>query len=70
MLGTRLNRSRVQVLQEQWDPTYCGHSCGFRPGCSAHQAVAQVQRYVAAGYGELEHTFVSHPRGDAAIKRS
>jgi hypothetical protein len=68
MLGTGLNRSRV--LQEQWDPTFSGHSYGFRPGRSAHQAVAQAQRYVAAGYGDLEHTFVGHPRGDAAMKRS
>src|SRR5712672_3309416 len=39
-----------QVLQKQWDPTFSEHSYGFRPGRSAHQAVAQAQRYVAAGY--------------------
>src|SRR5206468_6673650 len=38
-------------LQEQWDPTFSKRSYGFRPGRSAHQAVAQAQRYVAAGYG-------------------
>jgi Reverse transcriptase (RNA-dependent DNA polymerase) len=27
------------------------HSYGFRPGRSAHQAVAQAQQYIAAGYG-------------------
>jgi RNA-directed DNA polymerase len=32
------------------DPTFSGHSYGFRPGRSAHQAVAQAQRYIAAGY--------------------
>ena len=26
------------------------HSYGFRPGRSAHQAVVQAQRYIAAGY--------------------
>ena len=39
-----------QVLQEQWDSTFSEYSYGFRPGRSAHQAVAQAQRYVAAGY--------------------
>src|SRR5919112_3373481 len=39
-----------QVLQERWDPTFSEHSYGFRPGRSAHQAVAQAQRYVAEGY--------------------
>jgi retron-type reverse transcriptase len=37
-------------LQERWDPTFSEHSYGFRPGRSAHQAVAQAQRYIADGY--------------------
>ena len=45
-----IQQALLQVLQEQWDPTFSGHSYGFRPGRSAHQAVAQAQRYVAAGY--------------------
>ena len=40
----------LQVLQEQWDSTFSEYSCGFRPGRSAHQAVAQAQRYIAEGY--------------------
>src|SRR3979490_3208678 len=40
----------MQVLQEGWDPTFSEHSYGFRPGRSAHQAVAQAQRYIAEGY--------------------
>ena len=40
----------LQVLQPQWDPTFSEHSYGFRPGRSAHQAVAQAQSYVAEGY--------------------
>lgn len=40
----------LQVLQRQWDPTFSEHSYGFRPGRSAHQAVAQAQRYIAEGY--------------------
>ena len=41
----------MQVLQRQWDPTFSDSSYGFRPGRSAHQAVAQAQQYIAAGYG-------------------
>jgi RNA-directed DNA polymerase len=40
----------MQVLQRQWDPTFSDHSYGFRPGRSAHQAVAQAQQYIAAGH--------------------
>jgi RNA-directed DNA polymerase len=40
----------LQVLQRKWDGTFSDHSYGFRPGRSAHQAVAQAQRYIAAGY--------------------
>jgi RNA-directed DNA polymerase len=40
----------LQVLQKRWDRTFSEHSYGFRPGRSAHQAVAQAQRYIAAGY--------------------
>ena len=37
-------------LQPLWDPTFSEHSYGFRPGRSAHQAVAQAQAYVIEGY--------------------
>src|SRR5271168_1529916 len=40
----------LQVLQRRWDPTFSDHSYGFRPGRSAHQAVAQAQQYMAEGY--------------------
>src|ERR1700756_4292837 len=46
-----LQQAVMQVLQRQWDPTFSDHSYGFRPGRSAHQAVAQAQRYLAEGYG-------------------
>jgi RNA-directed DNA polymerase len=45
-----IQQSLLQVLQERWDPTFSKHSYGFRPGRSAHQAVAQAQRYVVEGY--------------------
>jgi RNA-directed DNA polymerase len=64
-----IQQALLQVLQEQWDPTFSGHSYGFRPGRSAHQAVAQAQRYVAAGNSvvvdlDLEKFFdrVNHDR--------
>jgi RNA-directed DNA polymerase len=41
----------MQVLQKQWDRTFSDSSYGFRPGRSPHQAVAQAQQYIAAGYG-------------------
>ena len=46
-----IQQALLQVLQERWDPTFSEHSYGFRPGRSAHQAVAQAQHYVAEGYG-------------------
>lgn len=46
-----IQQAVLQVLQQRWDPTFSEHSYGFRPGRSAHQAVAQAQYYVASGYG-------------------
>ena len=45
-----IQQALLQVLQKRWDSTFSGHSYGFRPARSAHQAVAQAQRYVAEGY--------------------
>jgi len=45
-----IQQAVLQVLQERWDPTFSEHSYGFRPGRSAHQAVAQAQAYIAEGY--------------------
>src|SRR4029450_632584 len=44
-----IQQALLQVLQGQWDPTFSEHSYGFRPGRSAHQAVAQAQCYIAEG---------------------
>jgi RNA-directed DNA polymerase len=41
----------MQVLQKRWDRTFSESSFGFRPGRSAHQAVAKAQRYIADGHG-------------------
>jgi RNA-directed DNA polymerase len=50
VLDRVVQQAVMQVLQQQWNPTFSEHSYGFRPGRSAHQAVAQAQQYVAAGY--------------------
>jgi RNA-directed DNA polymerase len=66
----------MQVLQRQWDPTFSNFSYGFRPGRSAHQAVAQAQRYIAEGYNwvidlDLEKFFdrVNHDKLRAQIAK-
>jgi RNA-directed DNA polymerase len=66
----------MQVRQRQWDPTFSEHSHGFRPGRSAHQAVAKAQPYIAAGNRwvvdlDLEKFFdrVNHDKLMAAIVR-
>ena len=38
------------VLGPLWDETFSDNSFGFRPGRSAHDAVAQAQSYLVAGY--------------------
>jgi RNA-directed DNA polymerase len=45
-----IQQAVMQVLQRRWDRTFSDHSYGFRPGRSAHQAVAQAQQYIAEGY--------------------
>ena len=49
VLDRFIQQAVMQVLQEEWDPTFSEHSYGFRPGRSAHQAVARAQEYIGAG---------------------
>jgi RNA-directed DNA polymerase len=51
VLDRFIQQAVMQVLQRRWDTTFSNHSYGFRPGRSAHQAVAQAQQYIAGGYG-------------------
>ena len=44
-----IQQAVLQRLQPQWDPTFSEHSYGFRPGRSAHQAVAQAQHRPYSG---------------------
>jgi RNA-directed DNA polymerase len=51
VLDRLVQQAVLQVLQPRWDPTFSEYSYGFRPGRSAHQAIAQAQTYIAEGYG-------------------
>ena len=51
VLDRFIQQAVLQVLQRRWDRTFSQHSYGFRPGRSAHHAVAQAQQYIADGYG-------------------
>jgi RNA-directed DNA polymerase len=50
VLDRFIQQAVMQVLQRQWDRTFSDHSYGFRPGRSAHQAVAKAQQHIAAGH--------------------
>src|SRR5215467_3497135 len=76
VLDRFVQQAVLQVLQGRWDPTFSEHSHGFRPGRSAHQAVAKAQQYVGAGRRwvvdlDLEKFFdrVNHDRLMSAIAR-
>jgi RNA-directed DNA polymerase len=69
VLDRFIQQAVMQVLQRRWDRTFSPGSYGFRPGRSAHQAVAQAQQYIAEGYGwcvdlDLEKVFdrVNHDK--------
>jgi RNA-directed DNA polymerase len=51
VLDRFIQQAVMQVLQGRWDRTFSDHSYGFRPGRSAHQAVALAQEYIAQGHG-------------------
>ena len=69
VLDRMVRQAVMQVLQGRWDAAFSEHSHGFRPGRSAHQAVAKAQQYIAAGCAwvgdlDLEKFFdrVNHDR--------
>lgn len=49
VLDRVIQQALVIVLTPILDPTFSESSHGFRPGCSAHGAVAEAKRYVADG---------------------
>jgi RNA-directed DNA polymerase len=50
VLDRFIQQAVMQVLQADWDRTFSETSFGFRPGRSAHQAVAKAQTYIASGH--------------------
>lgn len=50
VLDRFIQQSILQVLQGKWDTTFSENSYGFRPGRSAHQAIAKAQSYLNEGY--------------------
>lgn len=46
-----VQQAMLQVLEPILDPTFSTSSYGFRPGCSAHGALAKAREYVAEGRG-------------------
>src|ERR1700678_247202 len=76
VLDRFIQQAVMQVLQRRWDSTFSDHSYGFRPRRSAHQAVAQAQRYIAEGHSwcvdlDLEKFFdrVNHDKLMAQIAK-
>jgi RNA-directed DNA polymerase len=76
VLDRMVQQAVMQVLQARWDAEFSEHSHGFRPGRSAHQAVAKAQQYVAEGRRwvvdlDLEKFFdrVNHDKLMASIAR-
>lgn len=49
VLDRRMQRALVQVRQPAWGGTFSDGSDGFRPGRSAHHAIAQAQQDLDAG---------------------
>ena len=49
VLDRFIQQATLQVLQPIWDSSFSDRSYGFRPGRSAHQAVAKAQEYLSQG---------------------
>jgi RNA-directed DNA polymerase len=50
VLDRFIQQAVLQVLQADWDGTFSDASFGFRPGRSAHMAVAKAQEHIASGH--------------------
>jgi len=50
VLDRLIQQACLQVLSPLYEPTFSPHSYGFRPGKSAHQALAAAREHVAAGH--------------------
>jgi RNA-directed DNA polymerase len=45
-----IQQALLQAIQPEWDRSFSHSSYGFRPGRSAHQAIAQAQSHIRDGY--------------------
>lgn len=75
VLDRFIQHALLQVLQPVWDGAFSEGSYGFRPGRSAHQAIAQAQRHLETGYSwvvdlDLEKFFdrVNHDKLMSRVK--
>jgi len=50
VLDRLIQQALLQVLQPIFDPTFSDGSFGFRPGRSAHGAIARAREHMAAGH--------------------
>ncbi len=50
VLDRLIQQALAQALSPLFEPGFSAHSYGFRPGRSAHQAVAAAQAYIQDGY--------------------
>ena len=76
VLDRFIQQAIAQVIQAQWEPHFHPNSYGFRPNCSAHQAVHEMQAKIRQGYRwvvdtDIEAFFdrVNHDRLMARLKR-
>lgn len=76
VLDRFVQQAVLQVMQPLFEPTFSDHSYGFRPGRSAHQAVARAQEHIREGNTwvvdmDLEKFFdrVNHDRLMARVAR-
>lgn len=76
VLDRLIQQAILQVIQPVWEPTFSEYSYGFRPGRSAHMAVAKAQEYIGDGCDftvdiDLEKFFdnVNHDRLMAAVAK-
>jgi RNA-directed DNA polymerase len=76
VLDRLIQQALAQALSPMFEPRFSAHSYGFRPGRSAHQAVAAAQTYIQDGYDwvvdiDLEKFFdrVNHDRLMARVAR-
>jgi RNA-directed DNA polymerase len=75
VLDRFIQQALLQGLQPAWDGTFADGSYGFRPGRSAHHAIANAQQYLKAGYSwgvdlDLEKFFdrVNHDKLMSRVK--